>query len=217
MDGNGRWARKRKLPRLWGHRAGAKAVREIVEIAGKLGVQVLTLYAFSTENWLRPKMEISGLMTLLKHTLQTEEANLNRNNVRLETIGDLSRLPDDVQAEIQRVRLALQRNTGLCLVLALNYGGRQDIIQACNRIFAEKPSLVTEELMSSHLATAGFPDPDLFIRTSGESRVSNFLLWQIAYTEIHITPVLWPDFRAAEFYTAILDYQTRERRFGAVV
>jgi undecaprenyl diphosphate synthase len=216
MDGNGRWAKKRHLPRLFGHRMGAKSVREIVEVAGKLGIKVLTLYAFSTENWARPKPEIAGLMRLLKRTLQNEEPNLNKNNVRLETIGDIAKLPSDVQDQIAKTKRALSSNSGLRLVLALNYGGRQDIIHACNKLIAQKKTEITEEMISSHLSTAGFPDPDLLVRTSGECRVSNFLLWQIAYAELHITPVLWPDFREQHFYEAVLDYQARDRRFGGV-
>lgn len=216
MDGNGRWAKKRKLPRLWGHRNGAKSVREIVEVAGQLGIKVLTLYAFSTENWSRPKGEVDGLMRLLKQTLRSEESHLNKNNVRLETIGDISRLSSDVQEQIQKTKNSLKGNTGLRLVLALNYGGRQDIIQACNRLLSEGRTNITEALLSSHLQTANMADPDLLIRTSGEYRVSNFLLWQIAYAEIYITPVHWPDFRRAHFYQAIIDYQSRDRRFGGV-
>jgi undecaprenyl diphosphate synthase len=216
MDGNGRWAARKHLPRLWGHRAGTKSVHDIVEAAGIAGVQVLTLYAFSTENWVRPRHEIDGLMRLLKGTLRREEAHLNDNNVRLETIGDISRLPSEVQEQISKTRHFLSNNTGLRLVLALNYGGRQDIVQACNAMLEEGYKNVTEEIFSSHLQTAGLPDPDLLIRTSGEFRVSNFLLWQIAYAEIHITPVLWPDFRRQHFYQALVDFQSRERRFGAV-
>lgn len=216
MDGNGRWAKQRKLPRLWGHRAGAKTVRRIVETAGQLGVKVLTLYAFSTENWSRPKMEVEGLMKLLKSTLRSEVQNLDKNNVRLGTIGDILRLPDYVQEELEITKTRLRNNTGLLLVLALNYGGRQDILQACNTLIAQKKDFITEEELSAHLQTAGLPDPDLLIRTSGEHRVSNFLLWQIAYAELHITPVLWPEFHAKDFYRAIVDYQSRHRRFGAV-
>jgi undecaprenyl diphosphate synthase len=216
MDGNGRWAKKRHLPRLFGHRVGAKSVREIVEVAGELGIKVLTLYAFSTENWSRPSTEVSGLMRLLKQTLRNEMPNLNKNNVRLETIGDLTRLPKDVQEEINKTKKGLAANAGLRLVLALNYGGRQDIIQACNAVIAKGIMTVTEELFTAYLQTSHVPDPDLLIRTSGENRVSNFLLWQIAYTELHITPTLWPDFRRQHFYQAMLDYQSRDRRFGAV-
>ncbi len=216
MDGNGRWAKKRSLPRLWGHRVGTKSVREVVESAGQLGIEVLTLYAFSTENWARPKTEVGGLMRLLKGTLKREESHLHKNNVRLETIGDIKQLPSDVQEQLSKTRLFLSKNTGLTLVLALNYGGRHDIIQAANKAIAAGHKTLSEELFQSHLSTAAFPDPDLLIRTSGELRVSNFLLWQIAYAELHVTPTLWPDFRKEHFYEAILDFQSRDRRFGGV-
>jgi len=216
MDGNGRWAKKRHLPRLFGHRQGTKIVREITEVAADLGIKYLTLYAFSTENWTRPKGEVSGLMRLLKMTLRAELASLNRNNVCLETIGEINRLPDDVREEIERSRQALAGNTGLRLILALNYGGRQDIVQACNAAIKDGQRDMDEATLAKYLQTAEFPDPDLLIRTSGELRVSNFLLWQIAYAELHITPVLWPDFHRPQFYQAILDFQARERRFGAV-
>ena len=217
MDGNGRWAKKRGLPRIFGHREGTKSVRDVVEAASKIGVQVLTLYSFSTENWSRPKIEIDGLMKLLKNKLRQEEASLNESNVRLETIGDISYLPQDVQDQLEESRNNLSQNTGLKLVLALNYGGRQDILQAVNRVVEEGYTNVTESLLSSHLHTSNLPDPDLLIRTSGEMRVSNFLLWQIAYAELYVTQIMWPDFRHQQFFEAILDYQTRERRFGAVV
>jgi undecaprenyl diphosphate synthase len=216
MDGNGRWARKKSFPRLFGHREGTKSVRDIVEAAGELGVKYLTLYAFSTENWSRPRLEVEGLMKLLKQTLKSEQSNLDKNNVKLETIGDLSRLPHDVQDQIEKTRKALSQNTGLRLVLALNYGGRQDIVQAIQELFNEGQKNITEEMVSSALQTGGMPDPDLLIRTSGEYRVSNFLLWQIAYAEIYITSVHWPDFRRENLYQAILDYQSRDRRFGAL-
>jgi undecaprenyl diphosphate synthase len=217
MDGNGRWAQRRRLPRLLGHRIGAKSVREVVEAAAELGIKVLTLYAFSTENWSRPQREIDGLMRLLKQTLKNEEPNLRKNNIRLETIGDITRLPEDVQAALDRTRENLSSNTGMRLVLALNYGGRQDILQAVNSLIAEGYESVNEDQLSKHLYTAPYPDPDLLIRTSGEFRVSNFLLWQIAYAEMHITHSFWPEFRRRHLYEAIIDYQSRERRFGAVV
>ena len=216
MDGNGRWAKKRHLPRLWGHRQGAKSVREVVRAAGEIGVDVLTLYAFSTENWSRPRPEIAGLMRLLKTTLRTEEPNLNKENVRFDTIGDITKLPVEVQEQITKTKKNLSKNTGLRLVLALNYGGRQDIVRACNKLLQEKQLVITEEMLAGHLYTAGMPDPDLLIRTSGENRISNFLLWQIAYSEIWVTPVLWPEFRREQFFEAIVDYQSRDRRFGAV-
>ena len=217
MDGNGRWAKRRNMPRLWGHRAGAQSVREIVEAAGEAGVKVLTLYAFSTENWSRPKTEIAGLMALLKQTLRREQPNLDRNNVRLETIGDLSALPEDVQAQIQDTKNALHDNTGLCLVLALNYGSRQEIVSAVNALIEDGVEKADEKAIADRLYTRRHPDPDLLIRTSGEFRISNFLLWQIAYAEIHITPVMWPEFRKKHFFQALVDYQNRERRYGAVV
>ncbi len=216
MDGNGRWAKKRHLPRIFGHQRGAKMVRGAVETASELGIRFLTLYAFSTENWTRPKAEIAGLMKLLKATLRAELPNLNKNNVRFSTIGDLSALPADVQDEIERTRLALSPNTGVTLVLALNYGGRQDIVQACNAAIADGRRVVDEKTLHRYLYTTDMPDPDLLIRTSGEMRVSNFLLWQIAYAEMHITPVLWPDFNRQHFFEAIIDFQSRDRRFGAV-
>lgn len=216
MDGNGRWAKKRYLPRLLGHRQGAKSVREIVEVAGQLGIKILTLYAFSTENWSRSKPEIEGLMRLLKRTLRAEEAHLKKNKVRLETIGDISQLPSDVQKELARVMKALSGGTGLRLVLALNYGGRQEIVRACNAVIAQGHKKASEALIQEQLYTATMPDPDLLIRTSGEFRVSNFLLWQIAYAEVYITPCLWPDFRKKQFLEALIDYQSRERRFGGV-
>lgn len=216
MDGNGRWARRRKMPRLWGHRSGTKSVRDVVEAAGQIGVKVLTLYAFSTENWSRPSLEVRGLMRLLSQTIKGEIRNLDRNNVRLETIGDLSRLPEEVRRELADSRAKLSKNTGLTLVLALNYGGRQEIVHAFNAMAEKGLTRITEEDVAAHLQTSRWPDPDLLIRTSGEFRVSNFLLWQIAYAELHITPVLWPDFRREHLYRAILDFQTRERRFGAL-
>ncbi len=216
MDGNGRWAKKKRLPRLWGHRAGAKTVREIVEAAARLGISVLTLYAFSTENWTRPKTEIMGLMRLLFRTLRAETEELNRNNIQLETIGDISKLPAFVQSDLAKAKAQLAHNSGLKLILALNYGGRQDIIQSVNSLLKEGPGKATEELLERHLQTAGLPDPDLLIRTSGEMRVSNFLLWQIAYSEIFVTPTLWPDFKKEDFYRAIIDFQKRERRYGGI-
>lgn len=216
MDGNGRWARKRHMPRIYGHKVGADSVRDVVEAAGTLGIKYLTLYAFSTENWSRPKSEVAGLMKLLQFTLKNEEGKLNRSNVRLETIGDISSLSKEVLEQLALTRTRLSKNTGLCLVLALNYGGRQDIIQAANALMKEGHGRVTEKMLSERLYTAPYPDPDLVIRTSGEFRVSNFLLWQVAYSEFHITPVLWPDFRREHFYQAILEFQARERRFGGL-
>ncbi len=216
MDGNGRWAKKRGLPRLFGHREGTKSVRNIVEAAGQAGVNVLTLYAFSTENWTRPKDEVSGLMKLLIGTLKREEAHLHKNNVRLATIGDIDKLSTAVQEQLEKTKKSLAANTGLTLVLALNYGGRQEIVRAVNTMIKKGSRSITEQDLSAHLDTALWPDPDLLIRTSGENRISNFLLWQIAYAELVVTPVLWPDFRRPHFYQAIADYQSRDRRFGGV-
>jgi undecaprenyl diphosphate synthase len=216
MDGNGRWAKKRGLPRLLGHKAGADSVREIVKACGEWGVKVLTLYAFSTENWARPAAEVTGLMKLLVHTLRREVKELDGNNVRLRAIGRLGGLPKDVRKELDRTIDLLDDNTGLLLNLALNYGGRQDIVDAANALLAGGASSVTEEGLSAHLATAGLPDPDLLIRTSGEYRISNFLLWQCAYTEFYITPDFWPEFRRPQLLCALLEYQARHRRFGGL-
>jgi len=216
MDGNGRWAKRRGLPRLFGHRAGAASVREVVEAAGEIGIKILTLYAFSTENWTRPKTEVIGLMKLLMQTLKNEEPNLNKKNVRLESIGDLTQLLPDVQEQFHDTARKLSRNTGLRLVLALNYGGRQDIVQACNTLISKGVQPITEKLISEHLYTKSYADPDLMIRTSGEQRISNFLLWQVAYSELLITPILWPDFRKRAFFESVLEYQKRERRYGGV-
>jgi undecaprenyl diphosphate synthase len=222
MDGNGRWARSRGLQRLAGHRAGVTAVRESVRGCAELGVEVLTLYAFSVENWQRPRAEIEGLMRVLKQTLRGEQAELDENDVHLETIGRVEDLPADVRKQIDKTRAALADNRGLLLNLALSYGGRPEIVAAVKRTLAEvaagriAPENVDEETFASFLYTGGLPDPDLLIRTSGELRVSNFLLWQIAYSEMWVTPVLWPDFRREHLFQAIRDYQQRERRFGRV-
>lgn len=215
MDGNGRWAQRRGKPRLWGHRAGAESVRAVVRAAGDAGVKVLTLYAFSTENWSRSAGEVNGLMALLVGTLRREIRRLDENNVRLRAIGRLDGLPAAVRAGLKKAITALADNTGLVLTLALNYGGRQEIVDAARRVAAAGEA-ITEESLARRLYTADLPDPDLMIRTSGEYRLSNFLLWQSAYTELYVTPVLWPDFREGEFYEALLDYQRRERRFGGV-
>ena len=216
MDGNGRWAKKRSYPRLMGHKAGAESVRTAVKTCGELGVQVLTLYAFSTENWSRPAAEVKGLMTLLVHTLRREAKELDKNNVRLRTSGRVDMLPVPVQKELKKTIDFLSGNTGLVLNLALNYGGRQDVVDAVNALLMKGASAITEQDIDAHLSTAGLPDPDLLIRTSGEYRLSNFLLWQCAYTELHITPVLWPDFRREQMIQAVLDYQSRHRRFGGL-
>jgi len=216
MDGNGRWAKKRGWPRLMGHRAGTESVREAVQVCGELGVEVLTLYAFSTENWLRPAAEVSGLMKLLSKTLRLEVPKLNRNNVRLRAIGRLEALPAAVRGDLQKAMAALKDNTGLILNLALNYGGRQEIVDAVRAVVESGAETVDETAIQRHLYTAGLPDPDLLVRTSGEFRISNFLLWQIAYTEIYVTNTFWPDFRRRQLYEAVLNYQNRVRRFGGV-
>ncbi len=222
MDGNGRWAKKRGLPRVAGHREGVKSVRDVVEGCGELGIEILTLYTFSTENWRRPEDEVSALMFLLIKTLKKEIEDLITKNVRLMAIGDLSRMPPDVQEELTAGIRATAKNKGLVLNLALNYGAREEILKAVKEIAeASKsgrlnPDDINPDTLEKRLYTAGLPDPDLLIRTSGEFRISNFLLWQMAYTEIYITGVLWPDFRRAHLFEAVRDYQKRERRFGKV-
>jgi undecaprenyl diphosphate synthase len=216
MDGNGRWAKQRSLPRIAGHREGINSVREIVQACGEIGVKILTLYTFSSENWRRPRQEVSALMRLLLVTINREVEELNRKNVRLMVIGDISALPEKPRSGILAGIEKLKSNTGLILNLALSYGGRQEIIEAVRKICRERRNDITEKEFSKYLYTADIPDPDLLIRTSGELRLSNFLLWQLAYTEIYITDVLWPDFRRAELMEAIRDYQKRERRFGRV-
>jgi len=222
MDGNGRWAKQRGLPRVAGHREGVKSVREIVEACGEIGIQVLTLYTFSTENWNRPKDEVSALMKLLLQTLRKEINDLMKNNVRLMAVGNLDRLPPVPRKGIQEGIEKTRGNTGLILNLALNYGAREEIL-SCMRAIALSvkngelnPDQIDGGTIQQHLYTSGLPDPDLLIRTSGESRISNFLLWQIAYTEIYITPILWPDFRTDALVEAVSDYLGRERRFGKV-
>jgi undecaprenyl diphosphate synthase len=213
MDGNGRWAKERGYPRLMGHRAGADSVRETVRLAGEWGIEALTLYAFSTENWSRSAQEVRGLMALLARTLRRESRELNRNGVRLRTIGRTEALPASVRKELKQTIDLLSENSGVVLTLALNYGGRQEIVDAVQAVIKEGER-ISEESIARHLQTAPLPDPDLMIRTSGEFRLSNFLLWQSAYTEIHVTPTYWPDFRRDQFLAALLDYQRRERRFG---
>ena len=222
MDGNGRWAKARNLPRIEGHRQGAESARTIIRTAGELGIKYLTLYAFSAENWNRPKDEVDALMKYLIHYLKTETPELNKNNVRLEVIGQIYRLPENVQEHLKKSIATLSKNSGLTLVMALSYGSRIEIVDAVRRI-AEKardgklePAAITEEVISQHLWTRNIPDPDLLIRTSGEMRVSNFLLWQISYAELVITPTLWPDFRKPQFFAALEDYARRHRRFGGV-
>ena len=222
MDGNGRWAKKRGLPRIAGHTEGVESVRDTVEACGQLGVRFLTLYAFSTENWKRPKEEVSLLMRLLLKALKDETDRLHTNNVRIQAIGEIAALPQEVQNELLDDIQKTKDNTGLTLILALSYSGRWDITRAVRRIVHDAATAglteerVTDELVGSYLSTAGIPDPDLLVRTSGEFRISNFLLWQLAYTEIYITPRYWPGFRRDELYAAIRDYQKRERRFGMV-
>jgi len=222
MDGNGRWAKSRHLPRIEGHRRGADSAREIIRAAGELGIKYLTLYAFSAENWNRPQDEVDALMKYLVHYLKTETKDLDKNNVRLEVIGQVHRLPDNVQEHLQKSIEALSKNNGLTLIMALSYGSRIEIVDAVRQI-SEKvksgqldPADITEEVISGHLWTRNVPDPDLLIRTSGEMRVSNFLLWQISYAELVITPTLWPDFKKPQFHAALEEYARRHRRFGGV-
>jgi len=222
MDGNGRWAERKGGERLFGHRNGVESVRQVVEAAGELGVEFLTLYAFSTENWKRPKAEIDGLMSLLTLTIAKETAKLNENNVRLLVIGNLNDLPNSVRKHMMQAVELTSTNTGLTLVLALSYSGRWELADAVKRMCRDAkegvldPESIDSCLLESYLATRFMPDPELLIRTSGERRISNFLLWQLAYTELYFTPVLWPDYRKEHFYEAIIDYQRRERRFGTV-
>ncbi len=220
MDGNGRWAKQHGRPRVFGHRNGVKAVREVTEAAAELGVQFLTLYAFSTENWKRPHTEVNALMELLVDTIHWEIDTLMKNNIRLEYIGDLSRLPDSTRRALLNGIELTRHNTRMTLVLALNYSARWEIVEATRRLAADvatgklKPENINEVTVADALSTRHMPDPELLIRTSGETRLSNFLLWQVAYSEFYFTPVLWPDFRKAHLYEAILDFQKRERRFG---
>ena len=222
MDGNGRWAKSRHLPRIEGHRRGADSAREIIRAAGELGIKYLTLYAFSAENWNRPKDEVDALMKYLVHYLKSETKDLNKNNVRLEVIGQIHRLPDNVQEHLHRSIETLSKNNGLTLIMALSYSSRIEIVEAVRHI-AQKvklgkldPADITEKVISENLWTRNIPDPDLLIRTSGEMRVSNFLLWQISYAELVITPTLWPDFRKPQLFAALEEYAKRHRRFGGV-
>jgi undecaprenyl diphosphate synthase len=222
MDGNGRWAKERHLPRVQGHRIGAESVRAIIRAAGELGIKYLTLYAFSVENWNRPKDEVDTLMKYLARYLKTELAELNRNNVQLETIGQIHRLPEFVQKQFKKTQEALSKNNGLTLILALSYGGRTEIVEAVRNIAGKvkkgeiEPAEITEQIVADHLYTRKWPDPDVLIRTSGEMRVSNFLLWQISYAELVVTPTLWPDFRKPQFIAALEEYHRRHRRFGGL-
>ena len=222
MDGNGRWANEKGLPRAEGHRRGAESAKVITRIASDLGIRYLTLYTFSTENWNRPKTEIDAIMRYLVHYLKKETSELNKHNVRLEVIGQIYRLPEKVQDQITKSKRELSKNTGLTLVLALNYGSRAEIVEATRNI-GEKvlsgklsPEDIDETLIGMHLYTSQIPDPDLLIRTSGEVRLSNFLLWQISYSEIVVTQVLWPEFKKAAFFDALEEYAKRHRRFGKI-
>jgi undecaprenyl diphosphate synthase len=222
MDGNGRWAARRNQPRVAGHRAGAEAVRTTVEAAARLGISYLTLYAFSTENWKRPRLEVEALMGLLREFLRKEVRSLKANNIRFQTIGREQGLESVISREIHRAKLDTAPNTGMVLTVALNYSGRSEIVEACRQIVTgflsagRDPSEITEDDIEQHLFTKNLPDPDLVIRTSGEMRISNFLLWQIAYSEIYVTDMLWPDFRRVNLFEAIVEYQKRERRYGDV-
>ena len=220
MDGNGRWAKLRNQPRVFGHREGAKSVRKVVEGAARLGIKNLTLYAFSTENWNRPKHEVKTLMKLLVNALKNELQLMKKNNIRLNAIGHTDKMPANVQQELQEVLDETKENTGLILTLALSYGARQEILRAVREISNKvKNNIISVEnvddhIINKHLYTQNLPDVDLLIRTSGEVRISNFLLWQIAYAELYFTDELWPDFDETSLHTAIADYQQRERRFG---
>jgi len=222
MDGNGRWAHRRRLPRIAGHRAGAQAVREAVEASSQLGVAALTLYAFSTENWKRPRTEIDTLMTLLREYLRKELAEIHRNNILLQIQGGYEQLPREVQQDLEDALRQTAENTGMVLNVALNYSARAELVDAFQAILREMrqsnslETEITEQTIADHLYTRGMPDPDLLIRTSGEMRVSNFLLWQIAYAEIWVTDTCWPDFTRRHLYQAILDFQKRERRYGGL-
>ena len=222
MDGNGRWAKAKNMMRVQGHRAGAESVREVVRAAGEFGVKYLTLYAFSVENWSRPKGEITTLMNMLERFLREELPEMQKNNIRLQAIGRLTDLPEHVRERLHLCIEATQKNTGLIVILALSYSGRVEIVEAVQSIIREiklghlDSAQVDEALFGHHLYTRYYPDPDLLIRTSGEMRLSNFLLWQLSYTEIYVTPTLWPDFRAPHLAEAIVEYGNRQRRFGAV-
>ncbi len=220
MDGNGRWAKEKGKNRLFGHYNGVESVRNIVEGCAELGIGYLTLYAFSTENWDRPKNEVTGLMELLVKTIHSEVATLNKNNIRLHVIGNIDLLPADAHKELNEACEETKMNTGLNLIMALSYSSRWEILYAVKNIAKEAsdgkidPAQITDEVFQQHLCTASFPDPELMIRTSGEYRISNFLLYQLAYSELYFTDTLWPDFRKENLYEALLSYQMRERRFG---
>lgn len=220
MDGNGRWAKEHHKPRIYGHKNGVSSVRSVVEGAGEIGIKYLTLYAFSTENWNRPKLEITALMQLLVSTISKEIKELHKNNVRLLTIGDIASLPRNCQNELQDAKEKTAHNDGLTLILALSYSSKWEILKAVKQLCTDVKSdalqidEIDESLFSSYLETHQISDPELLIRTSGEHRISNFLLWQIAYSELYFTPKLWPDFRKEDLFNAVIDYQKRERRFG---
>lgn len=220
MDGNGRWAKKKGAMRIFGHRHAIQAVKDAIEGADNLGIKYLTLFSFSTENWSRPQDEVKALMELLVKTIIDEISLMMKNNIRLITIGDVSSLPKSAYEKLQEAKRQTESNSGLTVILALSYSGQWELTQATKRIAQKisegklKPEEITQETVSDHLETAGIPDPELMIRTSGEFRISNFLLWQLAYTELYFTPVLWPDFRIEHLYAAVEDYQKRERRFG---
>ena len=216
MDGNGRWAKSKGKLRVFGHKNGVKSVRDTVEGAAEIGIEYLTLYAFSSENWNRPEREVNALMTLLVSAINKETKTLMDNNIRLSTIGDINKLPSKAQKELQEAIIKTKDNTRMTLVLALSYSGRGEIINAVQNIIKDgkKPEEINEDTFQQYLTTKSVPDPELLIRTSGEYRISNFLLWQIAYSELYFTDTLWPDFRRADLYKAILNYQNRERRFG---
>ena len=217
MDGNGRWAKKRGLERLNGHQAGIESVRASTELAAELGIKYLSLFAFSTENWGRPKEEIEGLWGLMIKAIGDETPTLMKNNIRLRVFGDLESMSENLQKQIYECIERTSHNTGTQLIVMLNYSGKWDIVQACNRFKNEHPDEpITEESVARYLSTAGVPDPDLMIRTSGEERISNYMLWQTAYTEFYFTPVLWPDFRKPDFRKALEVYSQRERRYGKV-
>lgn len=222
MDGNGRWAQQRGLPRRDGHRAGADSVEECLRVCGEIGVRYLTLYAFSSDNWKRPESEVTALMGLLAHFLREKTPTLMKNRIRLQVIGQLERLPGAIRQQLERTIKKTSENDGLTLVVALSYGSREEIVEATRKLMEEAqrgeidPAALTPEMFSRYLHTSAIPDPDLLIRTSGEFRISNFLLWQISYTEIYITDTLWPDFRREHLLAAVGDFQGRQRRFGAL-
>ena len=222
MDGNGRWAKAQGKNRVWGHREGVRTVREITEAAAELGVQYLTLYTFSTENWNRPAYEVNALMLLLVDTVKAEIGTLMKNNIKLKAIGDIEKLPSATYKALLQGIEQTQNNTSMTLVLALNYSAKWEILRGVQRLAEKaargqmKPSEITEDMFEAELTTAGMPDPELMIRTSGETRISNFLLWQLAYAEFYFTATFWPDFKKNDFYKAILSYQDRERRFGMI-